>query len=315
MIKKRKHEVFHLLNGISVAVIYFVSMTLASVWMPIHSPTNYESAGWISLALIVHLAFMSSVICYLVNQLRLSRFRLLGAVVCIVAGYQTVSTQLETLLNLSLYPLFVPTDIYRLTFREILVTTITVAIAMMLYSKWRTRLPVRSNIRGGWLRWTLFFGLSAFCYLILYYLVGSFMLKYSKALWSFHTYTPEQLSYSNHLSEFIAQSRKQIAFEFLRGVLFTVFALPFLLNLKKNHIKRIAIGAVLFALLPTVQLLYPNPVIPDMVRAMLFIEISVSNTIFAVIFIWLFDILISKDNQSVRQRNIVDINKTKNSFV
>jgi hypothetical protein len=124
-----------------------------------------------------------------------------------------------------------------------------------------------------------------FIYMVLYILFGYFVLWQFEEARMFYGYLGNTESFK--IVEFI-DSLKLIPpftyiFQFIRGIMFSVFFLPILFMLYKEGRKKIIISVCLTFLTTTVVLIIPNPFFPDIVRWAHFIEMFSSMTIFGII--------------------------------
>lgn len=74
-----------------------------------------------------------------------------------------------------------------------------------------------------------------------------------------------------------------VAFQFFRGLLWALIAFFLATGLRGSLLRRAAVMALLFAVLTTAQMLYPNPVMPWQVRQVHLIEVGVSEMIYGIL--------------------------------
>jgi len=74
-----------------------------------------------------------------------------------------------------------------------------------------------------------------------------------------------------------------VALQFARGFLWAVIALFVACRIKGSLMSRVFVMAVLFGVLTTMQLLYPNPVMPWAIRQIHLVEVGASEILFGAI--------------------------------
>lgn len=78
-----------------------------------------------------------------------------------------------------------------------------------------------------------------------------------------------------------------LPFQMVRGMIWTVLALPVIRMMKGDWWEAGLAVALLFSVLMGSLLLLPNPYMPDAVRLAHFVEVSSSNFLFGWIVVWL----------------------------
>jgi hypothetical protein len=124
-------------------------------------------------------------------------------------------------------------------------------------------------------------------YLLIYNLFGYFIAWKSPAVQDFYGGIDEG-TFLRHLSSLWRSSAWVFPFQFTRGILWALFALPIVRMYRGNRWEAALIIALLFSVWST-QLLAPNPFMPEAVARVHFAETSTSNFLFG----WLVGLLLT----------------------
>jgi hypothetical protein len=123
-------------------------------------------------------------------------------------------------------------------------------------------------------------------YPALYFLAGYFIAWQSDAVRSFYTGSVEMEDFGTMLADNIRSGL--YGFQILRGLIWTVLAMPLFLMLNGSYWLKAIMTGLLFALLMNAQHLIPNPYFPPAVSYAHFIETASSNFIWGFIIILVF---------------------------
>lgn len=206
------------------------------------------------------------------------RWRLVGTVFLAFFGINTFLAQIESLIYLTnLPPGFVP----RLLLFGALVAAVFSSLGVLICGKWRRGkhgdersqrlvMPVRE--------WVWKLTVIAVSYVVLYYSFGFLVAWRNPELRNFYQgmpgSNPSQMSLTDTFPQLI------ILVQVFRALLWTCILIPVIKMLKGKPWHTVVAVSLLCALLPTVQLLLPNPYMPKAVAMTHFIETAPSNLIF-----------------------------------
>jgi len=131
--------------------------------------------------------------------------------------------------------------------------------------------------------WAVRLVLLPLAYIVLYFLFGYFVAWQSPDVRELYTGSTAIEPFFTHLANTLQGSFALLPFQFLRGLMWIGLALLIMRMMKGGAWeKAIAIG-LLFGLLLTTQLLFPNPYMPAPVRLAHFIETSTSTFLYGVL--------------------------------
>ncbi|MFC1997755.1 hypothetical protein ACFLXI_09180, partial [Chloroflexota bacterium] len=163
-------------------------------------------------------------------------------------------------------------------------------LAVLILGKWKgpertlseseyPAIPVR--------QWIWKFALIGFIYVILYYLAGYFIAWQNPALVAFYG-GEDPGSIFAQLANTLEANPSFLGFQFVRGMLFALFALPVIWMRRDHPIEAALMVAVLLSVPFNIGHILPNPLMPDAsVRFSHMIETASSNFIFGLIIGWL----------------------------
>jgi hypothetical protein len=135
--------------------------------------------------------------------------------------------------------------------------------------------------------------IAAFIYVVLYFSFGYFIAWQSPALRAYYGGGNANGIFTQ-LNETWRATPWLFPFQFLRGLLWTLLALPIIRMLRGQRLEKAVVVGLLFAVV-TSQLLLPNPLMPYEVRMRHLVETASSNFLFGCIVVWLLN---SKDAET-----------------
>jgi len=137
------------------------------------------------------------------------------------------------------------------------------------------------------------FIIAALIYVVLYFTFGYFIAWQSPALRAYYG-GGNSNGFLMQLNETWRATPWLFPFQFLRGLLWTLLALPIIRMLRGQRLEKAVVVGLLFAVV-TSQLLLPNPLMPYEVRMRHLVETASSNFLFGCIVVWLLN---SKDAET-----------------
>lgn len=281
-----KLKVFFLavLKGAALALIYAVCFIVPSLVFPITPEMARASAPMAGYELPLNLLFMVVVTVLLVKNSKWSGWKLTGVLWLTLWGLQTFMTQIETWYFIESFPLITPAEMLRLFIRNALTLLIFVPAAVWIaggFKKKETAFRMPSIHLPGVL---IALPLLGAAYLFLYLLAGYYIAWQFEATRAF--YTPALGAVPGFFEQWgntMKSHPSLLAFQVFRGMLWALLGYPLIASLKGKLPSRMALGYVLFGLVPTVQLIFPNPLMPSGVRFAHFIEVFLSTGTFGVL--------------------------------
>jgi hypothetical protein len=126
----------------------------------------------------------------------------------------------------------------------------------------------------------------AVVYIALYMLFGYYVAWQSQALRLFYSGPAELNSFFAQWGQTFMDRPEIPIFQYFRGVLWMLCLVPLFLGFSGKRGELVVLSALALGLLPTVQLAFPNPLMPATVSAYHFVEVSISTGIFGALCAW-----------------------------
>ena len=120
-------------------------------------------------------------------------------------------------------------------------------------------------------------------YIVLYFLFGYFVAWQSPDVRELYTGSPAIEPFFTHLANTIKGDALIVPFQFMRGLFWIGLAFPILRMMKGGAWEKAIVVGLLFGLLTTTQLMFPNPYMPAPVRLAHFIETSTSTFLYGAL--------------------------------
>jgi hypothetical protein len=220
-------------------------------------------------------------------------YRLFLKVLLMVFLVQTFLTQIETAYFIDAFPLLKGTfETYMLIFRGALTAVIFSGLAVLISGRFKNRDKKKKSFdvstdrivkKSLWL---------SAVYVLLYMLFGYYVAWQSRELRLFYE-GPEQLNgIFDQWRNTLIEMPELPFFQYCRGFLWIACLIPVFRGFTGGKKELILFSALFLGLIPTIQLVYPNPLMPSGVSAYHFVEVSVSNGIFGALIALLIPIKI-----------------------
>lgn len=276
-----------------LALIYGICFTIPAIIFPLSPHLNIapDEAQATPFMFILFL-FLNTIVIYLtVIYSKWSGLKLIGAMIIILFGLQTFMTQIETFYFIKSFPLLNIFDFTMIIIRGFITAVLFVPLVVLLLRKMKPRLGdmqyynkpiIRIKSWAG--KWILLSGV----YVILYFIFGYFIAWQYPDVRQFYSGSTDIMGFWSHMQNIIMTNPGIFPFQFIRGAMWILFAIPIVLMLRDDKWKVILILALLTSLLPTTQLMLPNPLMPTTVRMAHLIEVALSMGIFGALIGLLF---------------------------
>jgi hypothetical protein len=280
---------FQILGAMLAFVVSLILGNLISPLSPAIMAAGKSASGFFSTPLaFLFNAFANALI--LVWAARRSSFKnlaLAGQLFVLSFGVQVFMTQIETGYFLSAFPLLTNNfQIYNLMLRgfltslffSLLVTLITTGFSKN--PRPQTNFTVTNDNavkQGAWL---------AVVYIVLYVLFGYFVAWQIKELRLFYGGPAELNGFFEQWGLTLMQKPELPAFQYFRGVLWMLCLVPLFKGFTGKRLELVLLSGLAFALLPTAQLSFANPLMPAAISLGHFWEVAISTGIFGAICAW-----------------------------
>lgn len=238
-------------------------------------------------AALLAVCFLNTlVLTYVILRSRWGGWRLVATVFVVFYGVMTFMSQIESAVFITRLP---PGMLPRLFLMGVLIAAPFSVLAVLILGKRKadpadtepnTRLVMPT---GEWV-WKL--GVIGFGYVILYFTFGYFIAWRDPAVREYYGGVDEG-GFFAQLGTEMGNRRWLVPFQFLRGILWAVLAMPVIRMMRGRWPEAALAVGLLFAVVMNAQLLLPNPYMPDAVRMTHLIETASSNFIFGLFVGWL----------------------------
>lgn len=245
------------------------------------SPAEASFAG---LALLIVCTVDTLLLGVFILSARLSGWRLMLVTALLYYGVKTFQANIEAAyFMVNITPELVP----RLFMMTLPITLLWPPLAVWLLGKARQPAvlqgeasPLPRVSRGTWL-WKLAL-LGVVVYPLLFFTFGYYVAWQNPEVRAFYQGT-DPGSFLAQMRNLLGSDPFVLPFEFLRGLLWVGLALLFLWSMKNRPWLATLLLALVFALIENDSHLFPNPLMPAVVRQTHFVETASSNFIFGVI--------------------------------
>jgi ABC-2 type transport system ATP-binding protein len=283
---------------IKKAVLFVVRMALASIAMSIaymlsttviqvDVPMTAEEAQWAAQALFLVSTINALVLAYPILHSHWHGVKLIGAVILVQFGVETFMTQIETLyFNRAI----------RIGKNEMMAIVSAGALRALIFAPLdilflgRMKNPGEAEAKTTALKlsgWGLRFAALAVLYAIVYFMFGYFVAWQWEETRLFYSGTTAILPFFAHFRALFGADPLIIPFQLLRGALWTALAVLIVRMMEaKRWEASLAVALIFAGLLSSGIGLFPNPVMPPLVRQSHFVEILFSMLLFGGIAGW-----------------------------
>ena len=244
-----------------------------------------EEAAQAGMALLVVSIANALLLAYPISRSRWHGLKLVGAVFFVLFGVQTFMSQIETMFFGSAFNISA-TEMGSIVLSGFLTALFFSFLAVLIMGKIRKPKvgeapanPLELSAKELATRLALL----PLAYIVIYFLFGYFVAWQSPDVRELYTGSVAIEPFFVHLSHSIQANFAILPFQFLRGLLWIGLALPVLRMMKGSAWEKAIVIGLLFGLLLTTQLLFPNPYMPAPVRLAHFIETSTSTFLYGVL--------------------------------
>ena len=273
-------------------ILFMITGMLFPLAQEVMAKVSPEENKYLALAIVVVTLCETFLLNYVIGNSKITGVRLFGAMLVLTWGLQTFMMQIETLLYIKAFPDLDAIGVLKLMLQDLLKFAASIPFIMLLHGKWKKSPDERDAapvLKRRWYKWLPVISLT---YLVLYYSFGMFPISF-----------PEVKEY---YAPWIASLGKtswlvQLSVQLLRGVLWCVCVLPLFWILKGSKERKMTLAAVFMAVFTALQLMYPNGLMPPMVRLCHFAEIFVEMLIFGALTGWM---VVAEDIKSVDGKTV-----------
>ncbi len=281
-----------LLQGLGAALAFVLSMAIANLLVPL-SPAIMAAAKTATGFLSTPLAFLfngavNALI--LVWAARRSSFRglaLFAQLFIVSFGAQVFVTQIETGYFISAFPLLHGNfESYIIILRGLLTSLLFSLLVTLLRGGFSKRPRAQPAFTVSARRFLAQAAWLPVVYFVLYMLFGYFVAWQVQELRVFYGGPAVLNTFWQQWAVTLMTKPELPVFQYFRGVLWVLCLVPLFMGFTGKRIELVVLSGLAFALLPTGQLAFANPLMPAAVSLGHFWEVSISTGIFGALTAW-----------------------------
>ena len=273
-------------------ILFMITGLLFPLAPEVMAKISPEENKYLSLAIVAVTLCETFLLNYAIGNSKITGLRLFGAMLVLTWGLQTFMTQIELLVYIKAFPDLDAIGVLKLMLQDLLNFAAAIPFAMLVHGKWKKPLGEDDAVPALKRRWYVWLPVISLTYVVLYYSFGMFPISF-----------PEVKEY---YAPWIASLGKtswlvQLSMQLLRGVLWCVCVLPLFWILKGSKEKKMALAAVFMAVFSAFQLMYPNGLMPPIVRLCHFAEMVSEMLIFGALTGWM---VVAEDAKSLDGKTV-----------
>lgn len=240
-----------------------------------------------SSAMLFNGAVNATILVWAARRSNLKGFALAGGLFVFSYVAQIFQTQIETAYFLPAFPLLHGNfEVYRLFLRGAITSAIFALIVTLIIGGFSRKPRSEASFTihadqfvkaGAWL------GLA---YFIIYILFGYYIAWQSQQLRVFYGGPAALNSFADQILTTLMSKPELPFFQYARGILWIVCLIPIFKGFMGGRVELILLSALALGLLPTAQLAFANPLMPEEVSLYHFWEVSLSMYIFSALCAW-----------------------------
>lgn len=234
-----------------------VGYAIAGVLVPMGAPAGDSPSPWPLVAVCL---LNSAVLTYLALRARFGGIRLAATLLVVLFGMMTFMAQIESAFFLDEK---IPDGMLGRIFAMGAIVSLVVAPpAVLVFGRFRERVSA-ARVDGARLKlpradWAWKIALISLLYLVLYFGFGYFVAWLDPELRAYYG-GADPSGFLPHMAQVAADSPWLLAFQVVRSWLWTLLAVPMVLQIRHGWVEpALAVGCA-FAILMNAQLLLPNP--------------------------------------------------------
>jgi hypothetical protein len=279
------------LTWLGASLAFVVSLVVVSLAFPMlpsilaHQPASGFLAP--GLAMLFNASANGLVLAWAGRRSSMKGLALWAQLVALSFGAQVFLTQVETAYFISAFPLLHGNfEVYNIVWRGLLVSAFTTLAVTVMVGGFSSRpregkafsVTAAGALRAGaWL---------AAVYVVLYFLFGYAVAWQSQEVRLFYAGPSELNSFADQMLQTLMGRPEILVFQYMRGVLWILCLIPLFLGFAGKRLELVVLSALAFALLPSAQLAFANPLMPAGVSLAHFWEVSISTGIFGALCAW-----------------------------
>lgn len=275
-----KNSIMLFLKLVVLTIILFICFLFGSTVSGLTKSGGNTDPNAASILLLV-CAIDTAIISFPIIRSKWSGWRLVLAIFAIFFGVMTLLSQIESLVFLKYLVSIISLDFIKQVFIQGLIVTLTFSpIAVLVLGKMKNKNETwepGEALAMPWREWVWKLVLISIVYVGIYMFFGQFVFLplAGEAFYQFY--------HDLKMPIWI------LPFQAIRGIIWTLLAIPILRMMKGKWWESGLAVALLFSLLMGDLLLLPNPIMPDPIRKGHLVELITSNFVFGWAVAWLFN--------------------------
>lgn len=281
-----------ILSGIfqwlGIALSFFLSLILVGLLLPFPDALSAArpAMGIVQAPfdMILNALVNATLIFWIVKRSSYKGLQLIVQLFLSVFGVQTFLTQLETAYFIQAFPLLTGNlEVYTIVFRAFLSTLLVAVFATLITGSVKTGRKVRNSFCTPAQRTLVVAAWLGLLYVALYFIFGYFIAYQSADVRSFYGQTGDLKPFFEELKQSFINKPDSPFFQYCRGVVWVLCLLPIVKGFTGDKTELILLSTLFFAFMPTIQLLFANPLMPASVGLYHFAEVALSTGIFGAV--------------------------------
>ena len=267
-----------ILSWIVFVIIYSIGGILFPLSAEITAKIGINDGKYMILALVVVTASLSFFINYIISSSQSSGLKLYGAMLVLTWGIQTFMTQVETIVFIKAFPDLDIFGVSKIMMSQLFIFVLYLPLPLLLHGRWKKQDEKLEKIVFLKPRWFLWIPVIIFVYVLLYFYFGLFPMSFQA--------TKEY--YASWISSTDAMGGLKLFFiQVIRSILWLLCILPLFFIMKGSKEKKIVLSGIVMSVFASFQLLFPNGLMPPIVRFGHFVEVFSEMLIFGALVAWM----------------------------
>jgi hypothetical protein len=225
--------------------------------------------------------FFSGLLLYICNRSNWFGFKLLFAILTLHFGITVFLTHIESILFLNLLVQIIPKEILPYLIIDSSISAVLFSILVITVAgKWKMKndKTQKPKLNMNVYEWSIKLVILGILYYCIYTLFGRFVMIPIAGTEAFNNYYSGLADHTG-----LTVTVGMLIFQFFRGVIWVLISIPLISMLKGNKLETTIVVGLSFAVLIGINLLIPNPYMPENIRMAHFVEVMTSNFLFGII--------------------------------
>lgn len=270
------------LREILIMVIMFIGIAISSVIVGVNTSQSTNNSA---IPLLIFCILNTGILTVYIINSKIRGLKLVGVTFIIFWGIQYFMTQIETLYFDSAIkmPLL---GIMQVVIMGAISIIISALFAVLILDKLKRKFNSsehKNTVKFPFIKLLLNMIILAVCYAIIYFFFGYFVAWQFQDLREYYTGSTAILNVFQHMANQLESDPMLILFQLFRGLLWSGLSLIIMASLDTRGWKTYIITGLLFSILITSPLIFPNSYMPTPVRLAHSFELFTSMFVFGIL--------------------------------